>query len=66
MYDSCFSMPAGSFNGSLSSLAAHELGAVVVREALARAKVPPAEVSEVLLGQVRCERPGECHLLTWE
>lgn len=43
----------GSFNGALSSLAAHELGSVVVREALARAGIPAAEVSEVLLGQVR-------------
>ncbi|KAG0722972.1 Acetyl-CoA acetyltransferase, cytosolic [Chionoecetes opilio] len=51
--------PIGSFNGSLSSLAAHELGAVVVRESLARAGVPPAEVSEVLLGQVLTAGQGQ-------
>uniref|UniRef100_A0A0P4VUW0 Acetyl-CoA acetyltransferase, cytosolic n=2 Tax=Scylla olivacea TaxID=85551 RepID=A0A0P4VUW0_SCYOL len=51
--------PIGTFNGSLSSMAAHELGAVVVREALARARVPPAEVSEVLLGQVLTAAQGQ-------
>ena len=44
--------PIGSFNGSLSSLPAHELGQVVVREALRRAKVAASDVSEVILGQV--------------
>jgi acetyl-CoA C-acetyltransferase len=44
--------PVGSFNGSLSSLPAHELGAVAIQEALGRAKVAPDEVDEVILGQV--------------
>ncbi len=47
-----FNLP-GSFNGALAPMTAHELGAVVVREALVRAGVPASEVSEVLLGQVR-------------
>lgn len=51
--------PIGSFNGALSSMAAHELGSVVVREALARAGIPAAEVSEVLLGQVLTAGQGQ-------
>jgi acetyl-CoA C-acetyltransferase len=44
--------PVGSFNGSLSSLPAHELGKIAIQAALARAKVAAADVSEVILGQV--------------
>jgi acetyl-CoA C-acetyltransferase len=44
--------PVGSFNGSLSSLPAHELGRIAIQAALARAKVAAADVSEVILGQV--------------
>lgn len=43
---------AGSFNGGLSSLPAHELGAAAIREVLRRAGLAPEEVSEVILGQV--------------
>lgn len=42
----------GSFNGGLSSLPAHELGAAAIREVLRRAGLAPEEVSEVILGQV--------------
>lgn len=42
----------GSFCGSLSSLKAHELGSVVIKEVLKRANVNSNEVSEVILGQV--------------
>ena len=42
----------GSFLGSLSSLSAVDLGKVAVTAALAEAKVAPAEVDEVILGQV--------------
>jgi acetyl-CoA C-acetyltransferase len=42
----------GSFNGALSSLPAHDLGRIAVKEALARAGVAGAEVSEVILGQI--------------
>lgn len=42
----------GSFLGSLSSLSAVGLGKVAVTAALAEAKVAPAEVDEVILGQV--------------
>ena len=44
--------PIGSFNGSLSGLAAHQLGQVVIAEALRRANVDTKEVTEVILGQI--------------
>ncbi|QGM44643.1 acetyl-CoA C-acetyltransferase [Methylocystis heyeri] len=42
----------GSFNGALGGVPAHDLGAVAVKAALERAQVAPAEVCEVILGQV--------------
>jgi acetyl-CoA C-acetyltransferase len=39
--------PVGSFNGALSSVAAHDLGAVAIKAALERAGVAPQEVDEV-------------------
>jgi len=44
--------PVASFNGALSSLPAHDLGSIVVGEALKRAGVEPGDVSEVILGQI--------------
>ena len=44
--------PVGSFLGALSSLPAHELGAVAIKAALERAGVKPDEVDEVIMGQV--------------
>jgi acetyl-CoA C-acetyltransferase len=44
--------PIGSFMGALSSCKATELGSLVVREAIRRAGVDPAEVDEVILGNV--------------
>ncbi len=44
--------PVGSFNGALSSLPAHELGAIAIRAAVERAKVDAKEVDEVVMGQV--------------
>src|ERR1700751_217930 len=44
--------PVGSFNGALSSLPAHEQGAVAIKAALERAGVPAADVDGVVLGQV--------------
>jgi acetyl-CoA C-acetyltransferase len=44
--------PVGSFNGALASLPAHDLGAVAIQAALAKAGVDPNEVDEVILGQV--------------
>ena len=51
--------PIGKFRGSLSWLPATELGAIVVREAVARAGVEPAAVDEVILGNVLSAGVGQ-------
>jgi hypothetical protein len=42
----------GSFCGAISSLPAHDLGTIVIKEAMTRAGVAPADVSEVIFGHV--------------
>lgn len=42
----------GGFQGSLSGLAAPELGAVTIKEAIARAGLQPTDVEEVIMGCV--------------
>ncbi|CAJ0804266.1 Acetyl-CoA acetyltransferase [Ralstonia psammae] len=49
----------GKFGGSLAKIAAPDLGAAVIREALARAKVAPDQVSEVIMGQVLTAGSGQ-------
>ena len=49
----------GSFLGSLAGFPAHELGRLVIAEALTRAKVAPAEVDEGALGQVLTAACGQ-------
>jgi acetyl-CoA C-acetyltransferase len=44
--------PVGKFQGSLSSFSATDLGAIAVREAIARATIDPASVDECLMGCV--------------
>ena len=44
--------PVGKFQGSLSDLTAPHLGAIAVREAVKRAGVDPATVSECIMGNV--------------
>ncbi|HEY5211121.1 MAG TPA: acetyl-CoA C-acetyltransferase [Stellaceae bacterium] len=51
--------PIGAFNGALASLAAHELGRIAITEALVRGKVAPADVSEVVFGQVLTAGEGQ-------
>jgi len=51
--------PVGSFNGSLASLPAHELGKVAIKAALERARVEPGEVSEVIMGQILAAGAGQ-------
>ena len=51
--------PVGSFNGALSSVPAHRLGEVAIRAALDRAHVPPADVDEVIMGQVLTAGEGQ-------
>ena len=51
--------PVGAFNGALASLPAHELGKVVIKAALERARVEAGEVSEVILGQILAAGAGQ-------
>ena len=51
--------PVGSFLGSLSSMAASELGAIAITEALSRAGVSPEDVSEVIMGQILSAGGGQ-------
>ena len=44
--------PIGTLNGALSTLPAHKLGQIAIAEAMKRAKVAPADVAEVIFGQV--------------
>jgi acetyl-CoA C-acetyltransferase len=44
--------PIGTFGGSLKASSATELGAIVIREALTRAGIQPADVGDVVLGCV--------------
>jgi acetyl-CoA C-acetyltransferase len=49
----------GAFNGAFGNLPAHELGAAVIGEVVKRAKVAPAEIDEVILGQVLTAAEGQ-------
>jgi acetyl-CoA C-acetyltransferase len=49
----------GSFNGAFATIPAHELGAAAIQAAIARAKVEPAEVDEVILGQILTAGQGQ-------
>ncbi|MEK1891351.1 MAG: acetyl-CoA C-acetyltransferase [Phyllobacterium sp.] len=49
----------GSFNGAFANTPAHELGAAVIKEVLARAGVEAADVDEVILGQVLTAGEGQ-------
>src|SRR6516225_8052593 len=44
--------PVGKFQGSLSDFNAPQLGAIVVREAVKRANLDPAQVDECIMGNV--------------
>ncbi|MCS4508946.1 acetyl-CoA C-acetyltransferase [Xylophilus ampelinus] len=49
----------GKFGGSLAKIPATELGAVVVRELLARSKLEAGQVGEVIMGQVLAAGAGQ-------
>jgi acetyl-CoA C-acetyltransferase len=51
--------PVGAFNGAFSSLPAHELGKVAIKEALKRAGVDAPKVSEVIMGQILTAGQGQ-------
>lgn len=50
--------PIGALNGALSSLAAHELGAIAANAALADAGIAPEKVEEMIMGQVLTAAQG--------
>jgi acetyl-CoA C-acetyltransferase len=49
----------GKFGGALAKIPAPELGATVIRELLARTKLQPEQISEVILGQVLTAGSGQ-------
>ena len=49
----------GAFNGALATQPASSLATVCIKEALARAKTVPSEVSEVVLGQILAAAQGQ-------
>jgi len=49
----------GKFGGTLAKMPATELGALVIRQVLARAGVAPEQVSEVIMGQVLAAGVGQ-------
>jgi acetyl-CoA C-acetyltransferase len=51
--------PIGKFGGTLAKTPAAELGALVIRRVLERARVSPEQVSEVIFGQVLTAGVGQ-------
>lgn len=51
--------PIGSFLGTLSSVTAPQLGAVVLAEAVRRANIKPTDVDEVIIGNVLSAGAGQ-------
>ncbi|WP_350295875.1 acetyl-CoA C-acetyltransferase [Limnohabitans sp. Rim8] len=49
----------GKFGGSLAKISAPELGAIVIREAIARAGLQPDQIGEVIMGQVLTAGAGQ-------
>jgi len=49
----------GSFNGAFANTPAHDLGAVAVKAAIEAARLEPAEVDEVILGQILSAAQGQ-------
>lgn len=51
--------PIGSFQGTLSSLSAPQLGAIAVKEALTRSQIKPEDVHECIMGEVLTAGVGQ-------
>lgn len=51
--------PIGAFGGSLSTIPAPRLGAIAIREAVARINLPVNEVQEVIMGNVLAAGEGQ-------
>jgi acetyl-CoA C-acetyltransferase len=51
--------PVGSFNGALSTMHAQQLGAIALQAAMARAGIDPADIDELIYGQVLAAGEGQ-------
>jgi acetyl-CoA C-acetyltransferase len=51
--------PVGAFNGALSTLPGHELGAIAIKAVLERAGIEGGRVSEVIMGQILTAGQGQ-------
>jgi acetyl-CoA C-acetyltransferase len=49
----------GKFGGSLAKVSATELGAIAIKEAIARAKLSPDQIGEIIMGQVLTAGSGQ-------
>jgi acetyl-CoA C-acetyltransferase len=49
----------GKFGGSLAKVSAPELGAIAIKEAIARAKLSPDQIGEIIMGQVLTAGSGQ-------
>ncbi len=49
----------GKFGGSLAKVSATELGAIAIKEAIARAKLSPDQIVEIIMGQVLTAGSGQ-------
>jgi acetyl-CoA C-acetyltransferase len=49
----------GSFNGAFANTPAHDLGATAIKAAIEAARLDPAEVDEVILGQILSAAQGQ-------
>ena len=49
----------GKFGGSLAKIAATDLGALVIKEVIARARLDAAQIGEVIMGQVLAAGAGQ-------
>ena len=49
----------GSFNGSLKSMQAHDLGSVVIKENIKKSKLKSNEIDEIIMGQVLTSATGQ-------
>jgi acetyl-CoA C-acetyltransferase len=49
----------GKFGGTLAKIPAPELGSIVIKEALSRARLAPEQVDEVIMGQVLTAGAGQ-------
>src|SRR5258708_12475874 len=51
--------PIGSFGGSLATLSATQLGALVIKSAVAKSGLKPAQIQEVYMGNVMSANVGQ-------